>query len=159
MPPFRFGRSSATQFSPLMSELLPRPPEPPRPPTFPSLEETLIGVPSTPPVRTRGLFEDLFGGRPEALLQDALDHPEKYDSRLVMLAQDLYEKRRTLEQLTKEEQEILNLGTLEFVQFKPPTTVKTTELPPKPIPTREVFDTPEPGTDIPATNIQPYWWT
>ena len=160
MPPFKpTGFNSAPKQNPML-EFSPKPPEPPKPPTFPSLSDLLIGEVSAPPTSSRhGLFETLFGGNPEALLQDALDHPDQYDERLVTLSRDLYEKRRAVADLTKEERDILNMGTMDFAQYRPPPKQKTSVSPPRSLVTPELLTSPEPGVDIPFTDVRPYWWT
>jgi len=159
MRPFRPSTYSASAKPDIISELSPKPPEPTKPPTFPSLESLLVGEVSTPPVRRPGLFDSLFGGRPDALLQDALDHPQQYDERLVILARDLYEKRKKLEDCTKEERDILNLGTIDFAQFRPPPKTKAPAQAPRPPREQpELIATSESDADVLNSEVRPYWW-
>jgi len=152
--------------SSLTTSLLPKAPSPPAFEKFPTLEELAetARTVDTPKPRPKGLFWELFGGRPDALLADVLEHPEHYESRLVALAQELLEGRRKVTDLTSEEQGLLNLGTVNFAQYRPPKLEKPkAPAPPVPRPRRasaEPPSVPEPGVDIPETpgGVRPYWW-
>lgn len=161
------ARSSAP-----LDSILPKPPSPPQPPQPPRLK-TLEELASTvqlvdeQPPKPRGLFWDLLGGDHHALGEDILEHPDRYDDRLVTLMRELAEGRRKLEELTSDEQNLLNRGTLDFAQLRPDKS-QTPKAPPPPKRTKpsdetRVVEPPpmaEPGVDVPETpgGMRPYWW-
>jgi hypothetical protein len=166
-PPSQLSEMSG--FPMLQPPLPPQPPTPPVPIRLKTLEEMASPVQlidELPPAK-RGLFWDLLGGDHHALTADILEHPANYDPGLVSLAEDLLEGRRKMEDLTREEQHLLNRGTVDFAQFR--TTAQTTKAPPPPPrkmrPSDETKVTepppiPEPSVDVPETpgGMRPYWW-
>jgi hypothetical protein len=98
-------------------------------------------------------------------VQDVVDHPDRYNDELVALARELLEGRRKLEELSHRERELLNMGTFEFHQYRPPPPQKTKAPAPSPRPRQELKPvepppTPEPGVDVPeGASLRPYWWT
>jgi len=113
--------------------------------------------------KSKGLFWELFGGRTEALQQHVLEHPDQYTSELTTMVRDLSENRRKADELSSQEQALLNTAALTFYQYRPAVVHK-----PK-APTREASRPearpvdpparPEIGVDVPAgAELQPYWW-
>ena len=169
--PWQPPRTSA----PPSASLFPKPPSPPEPPQLSSiprpktLEElaSLARLADEPTPKPRGLFWDLFAGNISALAEGVLAHPETYDADLVTLARDLVEGRSKLEELTAEQRDLLNRGTLDFAQYRPAR--ETPKAPPPPVrkmkPSDElrVMEPPPlatPGVDVPETagGVRPYWW-
>lgn len=105
--------------------------------------------------RPRGLFQDLLQGRPEALLQDAQEHPDSYSPDEIALLQALYEGRKQLVQLTQGEMETLDHAVMEFASSTPNKKEKA-----KPVATplqRPTTFPVEAAQDSPAVNA--FWWT
>lgn len=96
------------------------------------------------------------------MLADVMDHPDRYSAELVGLARDLLEKRRQVSDLTSQEQALLNVGALEFYQYRPePQMTKTPVSPPRPKKWEPVEPpaVPEVGVDLPAgVDPDPYWF-
>lgn len=123
-------------------------------------------VDQQPPVK-RGLFWDLLGGDYHSLAADIIEHPSSYDDQLVVLARELVEGRKKIEELSNEEQSLLNRGTVDFAQFRPqsqtpkaPSPQPRKMKPSEELKVREPPPIPEPGVDVPETpgGMRPYWW-
>lgn len=167
MPRSNSRSTSASPFKFPVPEVLdyPKPPSPPLPPSFPTLEQIAAGSPAvadTP--KHKGIFWDLFGGQPDALIQDAVTFPDRYSSEFVRLATDLAELRRKVEDLTPEEAALLNTGSLEFYQYRP-QTIQKQKAPtlPSRLPAEDrIVDPParpDPLADLPpGAEARPYWW-
>lgn len=157
-----------SQSSGVMDSLLPQPPLPPQPTQVKSLQEMAETVQLTDDKpKPRGLFWDLLGGDYHSLASDIVEHPDHYDDRLVVLARELVEGRRKLDDVTREEQSLLNRGVIDFAQFRPqPQKPKAPPPPPakvRPSDETKVTEPPpfaEPGVDVPETpgGMRPYWW-
>jgi len=142
----------------------PKSPQPPEVPKIVSLEELARGEPAPAQVpAAKGLFWDLFGGQPEALIQDAITFPERYSSEFSGLARDLAEGRKNVKDLSGEEAALLNTGSLEFYQYRPQATQKqkAPTLPSR-LPADRVVEPParpDPLADLPpGADTRPYWW-
>ena len=134
---------------------------PPSCPTFESLTAQAVAVAEVP--KPRGLFWDLFGGRPDALVQDVINHGDRYSAELTRLATELAEGRKKTSELSPAEQELLNAATLDFYQYKPAVvpTPKTPVSPPRSLANEpiEPVSRPVAGVDLPlGVDPNPYWW-
>ncbi len=133
-------------------------------PRLPTVEQLAAQGPTVAEVpQSKGLFWELFSGRPEALTEHVLEHPDQYSAELTTMVRDLAEGRRKTEELSPHEQALLNTASLTFYQYRPAVTHK-----PK-APTRQASRPearpvdpparPEIGVDVPAgAELQPYWW-
>lgn len=74
------------------------------------------------------------------------------------LLQDLYERRRTLQDLSTDERDLLNTATFDFLQYRPPTA-KAAQ--PKPAPLRMPVQphTSEDDTLELPMDLPDYWWS
>jgi hypothetical protein len=135
--------------------------------TFPTLQELAAAALLTDekPAPSKGLFWELFGGSSEALLQDVVQHSDRYSSELVVLARDVLECRKKMEELSDREKNLLNMGAFEFAQYRPEAEQKqkAPASPPRPTAARsqpvEPPPSPEPGVDVPeGASLRPYWW-
>jgi hypothetical protein len=116
------------------------------------------------PQRERGLFETLLGS-PEALYQDAVEHPEKYSAETIALLRALVSGTKKQSELTPEERRMLDLGTIDFATA--PAKPKRRRAPERARPVLELEaggasrgrgGAPEPGVDVPREAVAPYWW-
>lgn len=141
----------------------PSSPQPPQPPSPPDPFAPELARVADLPAPSRGIFWELFGGRPDALVQDVVEHPDRYTTELVVLAQDIVEGRKKVGELTRGEAHLLNTGALEFYQFRPaPTgaTQKPQTKGPRAIAPVEAPAVPEVGVDIPeGADPRLFWWT
>jgi hypothetical protein len=130
----------------------------PQPPRFPSFNELLEESKEESPTKPKGLFEELFQSRPEALYQDSLDHPEKYTQEVHMILRELIEKRRAP---TDEERQKINLSVIDFMQAPRQEAAAPRPRPaPKVTAPREKEDasTFQEMTEALGTELKPFWW-
>ena len=94
--------------------------KPPTPLRFPTFWE-LAGAQTTAPERQKndGLFRQLIG-EPLLLFQSLLDDPDRFETGVSELLQDLINKRKELAALSQEEQELLNRAAIDFATAKSP---------------------------------------
>lgn len=150
---------------------------PPAPPTFtqfPSQEQVMDHLSgraphpllqlteTTPPSSHASLFQGLLGGQRDVLVQDALDHPERYDEAtreaLAALGTDARE-------LTPADHKLLDSATLDYAAFRPPRPTPRAPSAPKPPPRRpkllddgDMPDGREPQVETPGGTMSAYWW-
>ena len=154
----QFGLTDPTALS------FPQPPtcSPPSCPTFESLTSQAVAVADVP--KPRGIFWDLFGGQPEPLLQDVIEHEDRYSIEMVALANDLVHQRKKLSELTPGEASLLNAGAVSFYEYRPaviPTPKTPVVRPPRSLVDEPVTppERPTAGVDIPTgVDPNPYWW-
>lgn len=142
-------------------------------PKFPRLNDLvdpktfeLVNPPVAPTKRPTGLFADVLGGRAEVLFQDAQDHPEKYDPRLLPLLIQLLNGKKNANELTSDECSLLDRATLDFATYVPPRDEKATKVAKapevktaSPNPDDDDFELEE--SDVAPEGDgepSPYWW-
>jgi hypothetical protein len=118
---------------------------------------------ASPPSRPASLFEGLLGGRVEVLVQDAVDHPERYDEPTRAALQAL--GARGAGALSPAEQSVLNQATMDFAAYRPPPTPKNAPKPLAPVKkprlieaADELTDGRAPQVETPGGTMTPYWW-
>lgn len=119
--------------------------------------------------RPRGLYQELLFSRPEAMYQDSLDHPEKYQESVRNLLRSLVSSGR---EPGPAERKQLDAAVLDFSyapRAKPTATKRTVAKAPLPRKMPEFPSTNFPGTSvnaespdegraIPAGEPKPFWW-
>ena len=117
---------------------------------------------TTPPSRPTSLFQGLLGGRLEVLVQDALDHPERYDAATREALADLGAGPRTL---SPADHRLLDSATLDYASFRPPQPAPRATSAPKPPPRKpsllddgDMPDGREPQVETPGGPMSAYWW-
>lgn len=128
----------------------------PQTPTFPRFSEVIGETARVEPPKKRGLFLDLVG-RPEVLLHDYLDNPERYGQpELYPLLQDLVTGTKSLDSLTDPEMRILDAATVDFSQAKTPRKEQAKQ---ETAPTRPVYNEPKAVEQPDSLKDAPaYWW-
>lgn len=131
-------------------------------PDWGSIVQTLL--PSIPPVqfqliepskRKTGLFQEILGGKPEMLLAlQSASNP--IDPQAVQLLEELQAGTRPYESLHPEEQQLLDLATVEAFS-KPPAAKKAVRPQLSRDRKRPVEDRGEP-TPIDSENMPAFWW-
>jgi hypothetical protein len=140
---------------------------------FPSVTELvtqqLEDAQRTPSIRSSGLFQGLLLSRPEPLYSDALEHPDKYDERILPLTRELVSTRR---EPTPEERQLLDAAMLDFSRSQP--AASAVPAPPKMPPSlkRQTARMPSEGEEtdvvdvnpaqeaptIPQGQVRAFWW-
>lgn len=108
------SQSSTPQ--PQTSSLAPLPPAPPRFPSVAELVAEQLQMSSSSAPKS-GLFHELLLSHPEALYQDSLEHPDKYEEDLRALLSELVSTRR---QPSSEERKRLDAAVLDFMSVNRP---------------------------------------
>lgn len=177
LKPFDAAASFPDYRAPILpAESFPSAPAPAAFPKFPTVQEMLehehglkthplLRLAETPP-RPTSLFQGLMGGRLEVLLQDAADHPERYDEVELLMLQELATGTRKLEGMTAAEREVLDRATLDYAAVRPPKDFKNAPIPKPPAPKKpklleadqEFADGREPLVETAGSVMSPYWW-
>ena len=143
-------------------------------PKFPTLEEMLehqkgkphplLQLSEVPAPKPSSLFEGLLGGRTEVLLQDALDHPERYDDATRAALEALAARGGVA---TPEDRKLLDNATLDFAAFRPPRAAPLPVKPKPPAPKPKLLSDedelrdgraePEGGEEA-GSPLNGYWW-
>ncbi len=142
--------------------------------SFPSVEQILahpvnphplLRLADTPPPSSPSLFQGLLGGRLDVLVQDAVDHPERYDEATQLALQELTAGTRKLEAMTPAERSILDRATMDFAAYRPPPAPKNAPKPQPPgrkprlvVAADELEDGRAPQVEEPGGTMTPYWW-
>lgn len=126
-------------------------------PSFPTpaeLAHAAATVADAPPPKPVGLFEAVLQSRPEAMYEDALEHPDKYEDGVPQLLEDLASSRRAT---TDTERELLDRAVLDFTRKLP--AVPKPPTPPSPPNSPSNY---EPGdTNVftgPEEEPTAFWW-
>lgn len=145
-------------------------------PTFPTLDDILAhqegtkahplvalsDMPTPPP---QSIFQGLLGGRTELLVQDALDHPERYDEPMRNALAELGGKKPG--ELTAAQLQTLNRATLDFAAYRPkarpaPAAIPQSRTPPPKKPKLleggALEDGREPMVETAGGPMSAYWW-
>lgn len=153
---------------------------PPTFPKFPGLEEMqqhmrgelqhplLQLSESAPPRQPASLFQGMLGGNLPVLVQDSVDHPERYDEETRLFLSELGAGTRGLEGMTPEDKAHLDSAVLDFASFKPPHRPPPAP-PPQPFarargtvhesPYEPAFDDGRaPQVEAPGQTMSSYWW-
>jgi hypothetical protein len=141
---------------------------------FPSLDQVLVHPSSphpllqlseTPPPSSVSLFQGLLGGRLEVLVQDSIDHPERYDEPTRLMLQELAAGASKLEELTAAERGILDRATMDFAAYRPPQAPKNAPKPQPPMKKPRLVEAADaledgraPQVEEPGGTMTPYWW-
>lgn len=139
-------------------------------PSFPTVQELLdvknphpfvqLAEPLAPPSPTRGLLQELLGGRLDVLIHDAYANPSRYDGDTRSLLDLLGNDPKYIQKMTEDEQLMLNRAVIDFAAFKPKEKTAA-KLPLKPKPTTPGEDSgrgPQVEEDGPGGTMSPYWW-
>ena len=124
---------------------------------FPTVAELLA---QEDPSRTSsdqrpGLFQELLLSRPEALYQDVVDHPEKYDPLIPGLTRELVETRR---EPTPEERVLLDAAILDLVTAPKPPPAPPQRSSPRPTKMPFLDRAHEVESALPAGEQKAFWW-
>ena len=135
----------------------------PAPPTFPAFSQLVqedarnqIAAGGTKPT---GLFAELLGD-PQALLQDLISDPDKYEDGVYSLLLPLVSGQRKLEELAPEERQLLDRAVIDFNQAERPQLKSKPEAPappPKKEPRERGIEYREPSP-FPTGAPDAYWW-
>lgn len=113
-----------------------------------------------------GLFAQLVGD-PAILYREYLDSPENFDEETVKLLTELMSRQKTLEELSKQEKELLNQATIQFAQGSPkPSSSPKPSVKQSPIQDEEEEEVPYPKSlptlnapiDVPESIPKTEWW-
>lgn len=146
--------------SPLISLMGIFPLVPPQPPRFPPSPGSSSARSSSQP----GLFSSLVGS-PEVMFDDLLRDPEKYESGVSELLQQLILKQKQISSLSPEEMDLLDRATLDLNRSSSPKpvesskpsveTVKTASATPS---NEEIAEEKMPDDLIPSEGLDPHWF-
>lgn len=140
-------KTMAQTFSDLYSPTMPK---------FPSLAELVENDQKvSTEERSPGVYVELFRGKPEVLLQDAMANKQDYDAPLVELLTQLYTGKKSLKDLGEPERLKLNQATMEYLMGTRPDGKKIERVQVAKPKDPEPVEAPSPvgGDDLPA-----YWW-
>ena len=170
--PFNPAESAPDFLGPIAPEATAKPSLDPFP-QFPSIQQMLDhqnGVAShplvqltetAPPTSSPSIFQGMLGGRLEVLLQDAADHPERYDEATHVMLGELAAGTRKVEDLAPG---ALDSATMDFAAFRPPPRPPAAARP-APAPRRpsllatEMADSRTPPDELePGNPMSAYWW-
>lgn len=130
-------------------------------PTFPTFSALTVEAGKLQPERTKrdGLFAALLKD-PRVLLQDLLDSPSKYEDGVASLLQDLVGGRRSLEDLSPAEMQLLDRAVLDYTR-----PIKIPAPKPVPAPSPRAQETKDRDVEYPMGDkapsldgLEPYWW-
>ncbi len=143
-------------------------------PKFPTVDQLLAHQEGTaphpllqltatpPPSRPSSLFQGLLGGQLDVLVQDAADHPERYDDATRSALAALGAGNR---ELTPADHKLLDNATMDYAAFRPPKAPPRAPDAPKPPPRRprllddgDMPDGREPQVETPGGVMSAYWW-
>ena len=121
----------------------------------------LLQLGTAPPRPSPSLFQGLLGGRLDVLMQDALEHPERYEDTTREALAALGTKKP--EDLGPEEHAVLDRATLDFATYRPPAPTPAPKLlAPKKTRLLDFDDALEDGrapqVEEPGGALTPYWW-
>jgi hypothetical protein len=174
-----FDATSATpDFRAPIADLAPT--APPAFPQFPMLEEMqrhmrgerqhpLLQLSETaPPREPTSLFQGMLGGNLPVLVQDSIDHPERYDEETQLFLSELAAGTRKLEGMGPEDKAHLDRAVLDFASYKPRHRPPPAP-PPQPFararatvhenPYEPAFDDGRaPQVEAPGQTMSSYWW-
>ena len=131
---------------------------------FPTVEELVAqqceDASRTPSVQSSGLFQALLQSHPEPLFEDATEHPDKYDEKVLPLLRDLISTRRSP---TTTERQLLDAAMFDFSRTPaappaPPKPVQQAKQPRRQLETDVADEMPEQEFGIPKGSPQPFWW-
>ncbi len=147
-----------------------RPPEPPLPPVFPTMTELVLEaqVEARKAPMTRRLL-DLYDGTlgdPAPLLEDFVQHPQKYGEEQAHLLEQLMSGSTSIPLLSKTERLVLNLAVIDYMAPVPPTPAPVVKTAQKRSHDEdddeyELEKNGEPETragEMPETELPAHWW-